>query len=102
KMVEEIKAHHHGKDEAVVERFLIEFRKASVVKKGLMLQQLKEHSAKADLSKKERKGLKRVYKTELVKRSALMRIVAAWLITVPVSGLLAAMLFFTIRGFMLP
>ena len=102
KMVEEIKAHHHGKDEAVVERFLIEFRKASVVKKGLMLQQLKGHSAEADLSKKERKGLKRVYKTELVKRSALMRIVAAWLITVPVSGLLAAMLFFTIRGFMLP
>ena len=57
---------------------------------------------RSDLSKKERKGLKRVYKTELVKRSALMRIVAAWLITVPVSGLLAAMLFFTIRGFMLP
>ena len=102
KMVEEVKAHHHGKDEAVVEAFLLEFRKASVAKKGLMLQQLKEHSARADLSKKERKGLKRVYKTELVKRSALMRIVAAWLITVPVSGALAALLYFTIRGIMLP
>ena len=64
KMVEEIRAHHHGKDEAEVARFLMEFRKASVAKKGMMLQQLKEeHSAKADLSKKERKGLKRVYKT---------------------------------------
>ncbi|MCB1801794.1 MAG: inorganic phosphate transporter [Gammaproteobacteria bacterium] len=102
KMVDEIKAHHQGKDEAEVESFLLEFRKASVVKKGQMLQQLKEHSARADLSKKERKGLKRVYKTELVKRSALMRIVAAWLITVPVSGLLAAILYFTIRGIMLP
>jgi len=102
KMVEEIKAHHQGRDEAEVASFLAEFRKASVAKKGAMLQQLKEHSVKADFSKKERKGLKRVYKTELVKRSALMRIVAAWLITVPVSGLLAAMLFFTIRGMMLP
>ena len=102
KMVAEIKAHHQGKDEAVVEAFLIEFRKASVREKGVMLQQLKARSAKADLSKKERKGLKRVYKTELVKRSALMRIVAAWIITVPFSGILAAMLYFTIRGMMLP
>ncbi|AGA92065.1 phosphate/sulfate permease [Thioflavicoccus mobilis 8321] len=102
KMVAEVKAHHHGKDEAEVEAFLIEFRKASLANKALMLQQLKEHSARAELSKKERKGLKRVYKTELVKRSALMKIVAAWVITVPVSGLLAALLYFTIRGFMLP
>lgn len=102
KMVEEIKAHHQGKNEAEVEIFLLEFRKASVTKKGQMLQQLKERSASADLSKKERKGLKRVYKTELVKRSAVMRIVAAWLITVPVSGLMAAILFYTIRGIMLP
>jgi len=102
KMVEEIKDHHHGSDEAEVESFLLEFRKASIEKKGIMLQQLKEHSAKAELSKKERKSLKREYKTELVKRSALLKIVAAWLITVPVSGLLAAILYFTIRGMMLP
>ena len=102
KMIDQIKDHHHGKDEAEVEAFLIEFRKASVTKKGEMLLQLKEHSATAELSKKERKGLKRVYKTELVKRSALLKIVAAWLITVPVSGLLAAALYFTIRGMMLP
>ena len=102
KMVAEIRAHHQGRNEAEVTAFLNEFRKASVAKKGRMLQQLKEHSASADLSKKERKGLKRVYKTELVKRSALLRIVAAWLITVPVSALLAALIFFTIRGMMLP
>ena len=67
-----------------------------------MLNQLKQHSLKAELSKKERKSLKREYKTELVKRSALMKIVAAWLITVPVSGLLAAILYFMLRGMMLP
>jgi len=102
KMLEEIRTHHQGRDVAEVAAFLMEFRKASVRQKGIMLQQLKEHSAKAELSKKERKGLKRVYKTELVKRSALMRIVAAWVITVPFSGLLAAVLYFTIRGIMLP
>jgi PiT family inorganic phosphate transporter len=31
-----------------------------------------------------------------------MKIVTAWLITVPVSGLMAALLFYTIRGMMLP
>ncbi|KHF25132.1 inorganic phosphate transporter [Solemya velum gill symbiont] len=101
KMVEEIKDHHHGRDEAEVEAFLLRFQKATIRRKAEMLQQLKEHSASADLSKKERKGLKKVYKTELVKRSALMKIVAAWVITVPVSGILAAMLFFMIRGLML-
>jgi PiT family inorganic phosphate transporter len=53
------------------------------------------------LSKKERKSLKRVYKTELVKRSALLKIVAAWLVTVPFSGALAALIFYAIRGMML-
>jgi PiT family inorganic phosphate transporter len=31
-----------------------------------------------------------------------LKIVAAWVITVPVSGILAAMIYFTIRGMMLP
>ena len=102
KMVEEIKLHHHDRDEAEIEAFLLDFQKASIADKAAMLEQLKRHTAPADLSKKERKDLKRVYKTELVKRSALMKIVAAWLITVPVSGLMAALLYFTIRGMMLP
>ena len=37
-----------------------------------------------------------------VKRSALMRIVAAWLITVPASALMAALFYFMIRGMALP
>jgi PiT family inorganic phosphate transporter len=102
KMIEQIHMHHMGQDQVVVEKFLNEFRKASLDEKSEMLRQLKEHSADADLSKKERRKLKRVYRHELVKRSALLRIVAAWLITVPVSAALAAMLFFMIRGMMLP
>ena len=42
------------------------------------------------------------YREQLVKRSALMKIVAAWVITVPASGLLAMLVFYAIRGAMLP
>jgi inorganic phosphate transporter, PiT family len=102
RMVEDIEQHHQGADKTEVESFLDEFSTASLDKKSDMLATLKQHNAHADLSKKERKGLKRVYRKELVKRSALMKIIAAWLITVPFSGLLAAIIFFTIRGMMLP
>ncbi|MCB2070637.1 MAG: inorganic phosphate transporter, partial [Ottowia sp.] len=56
----------------------------------------------AHFSKQERKALKRVYRYELVKRSQLLRIAAAWVITVPASALMAALLFFMIRGMMIP
>jgi PiT family inorganic phosphate transporter len=102
RIVDDIEQHHQGADKTEVERFLDEFNDASLDKKSDMLAQLKKHNAHAELTKKERKGLKQVYRKELVKRSALLKIVAAWLITVPFSGLLAAIIFFTIRGMMLP
>lgn len=101
KRLDEIKSHHHGADEQEVETFLNRFEQASVNDKGVMIRQLKSKAAGAELSKKERKNLKKIYRTELVKRAALLKIVAAWLITVPISGLLAALFFFTIRGMML-
>lgn len=101
-MVEEIKAHHAEQDEEVIEAFLLEFKAASLDEKRIMLKQLKKHSAKADLTKQERKQLRKIYKHELVKRSQLVKIAAAWVITVPATGLMAAMMYFTIRGLMLP
>jgi inorganic phosphate transporter, PiT family len=102
RMIVEIEHHHQGADHEEVEAFLARFEAAALDEKGAMLKELKRQKASAALSKKERKALKKLYRTELVKRSALLRIIAAWIITVPVSGLLAAMLFFTIRGMMLP
>jgi len=101
-MVEEIKSHHDEQDEEVIEAFLNDYKKAPLEEKRIMLKQLKKHSAKAELTKKERKQLRKVYKQELVKRSQLLKIAAAWVITVPATGLMAAMLYFTIRGVMLP
>lgn len=102
KIIHDIEHHHTGRDHDEVEQFLHEFESASIEGKRQMLDDMKKHTAKADLTKKERKALGRVYRQELVKRSALKRIAAAWLITVPASALMAAMLFFMLRGMMLP
>jgi PiT family inorganic phosphate transporter len=102
RIVDEIEMHHQGADRNEVESFMEEFKAASLDEKAQKLKQLKQHRANAELTKKERKGLKKVYRHELVKRSAFLKIAAAWVITVPASAFLAAMLFFTIRGMMLP
>jgi len=101
-MIEEIKHHHEGEDPEVIESFLIEFKHAHLQKKCEMLQQLKENSARAHLTKSERKRLRKIYRTELVKRSHLVKIAAAWVITVPVSGIMAALIYYMIRGMMIP
>ena len=100
--VDEIIDHHDGSDHEVVEAFIETFQKATVAKKRGMLQELKNNHNKAHFTKREKKSLKKVYRKELVKRSALLRIAAAWLITVPASAGLAAIIFYTIRGALLP
>jgi len=102
RMVVEIEHPHQGADRTEVEAFLARFEAAPLAGKGVMLDQLKRHKATTELNKKERKALKKIYRYELVKRSALLKIAAAWLVTVPVSAVLAAVIFFTIRGMMLP
>ena len=104
KMIEEIKRHHAGKEQKEVEAFLLKFNRASVANKGLMLKELKQQAKKTTpiITKEERKALRKVYRKELVKRSAFIKIVAAWVITVPMSATMAAMLYFMIRGMLLP
>jgi PiT family inorganic phosphate transporter len=97
-MIEEIKQHHAGADKEVVEDFLNRFEKASLADKRVMLERLKAHAEAADLSKRERKQIRKVYRHELVKRSAIYKIAAAWVITVPVSGALAAVIYYMIVG----
>ena len=102
KTIDQIEQHHSGRDQAEVEAFMAKFKSGSIEDKRMMLAEVKEHTAKAEFTKRERKGLKKVYHQELVKRSALLKIAAAWVITVPASGIMAALLFYAIRGMMLP
>jgi len=103
-MVAEIKVHHPEDDQQAIDAFLAKFEQASIQDKDLMLKDLKIKAKQqldpAHFSKMERKGLRKVYKQELVKRSQIMRIAAAWIITVPASALLAAIIFYVLRGMM--
>jgi PiT family inorganic phosphate transporter len=96
KMIEEIRMHHLGSDKEVVEKFLFEFARAEPDAKKVMFEQLKERAAALNLSKKEYKKMRRAYKNELVQRSALKKIVAAWVITVPASALMSAAIYYLI------
>lgn len=102
KTIQQIRDHHQGADQQEVEEYIWRFENASLEGKKALLAQLKAKEAEISLTKKERKSLDKVYQKELVKRSAFLKIVAAWVITVPASATLAAIIYFTIRGMMLP
>jgi len=48
--------------------------------------------------KSSKKNLKKAKKNQYVKRDAIKKIVAAWIITVPVAGVLSAMIYFMLKG----
>ena len=102
RMIEDIKLHHEGNSPEVVDAFLRRFEAAPIQEKGMMLRELKQSTAPKVLYKRERRNLRRIHRLELVKRSLLFRIAAAWVITVPLAAVMGAMFFFTIRGMMLP
>jgi PiT family inorganic phosphate transporter len=94
-MLDDIRDHHADQHPEAVEVFITRFEAADVTTKGEMLRQMKAQSASDRLlGKKERKALGRVRRIELVKRDLLLRIAAAWVITVPLAAMLAAMFFF--------
>ena len=98
KMLDEIKEHHPDEDKEAVDAFLHRFHKAGIDEKQEMLKQFKAHTAHADRSKRERKQIRKVYRNELVKRTAVFKIAAAWIVTVPASAIIAAMIYFMIFG----
>ncbi len=106
RIIEDIRAHHPPEDAAALDAFMERFTAATIEQRGEMLARLKQDFKNRRgpdyLAKSDRKQLRRGHKQELVKRSLMLRIVAAWLITVPASALIAAMLFYTLRGMLAP
>lgn len=103
--ITEIEKHHehNGSHPDELDVFLKRFKDASAKEKGQLLKDLKERSTrkKIHISKSERKDLRRAYKENLVKRSIMLRVIAAWVVTVPCSALLAGLIYYTIRGMLL-
>jgi PiT family inorganic phosphate transporter len=103
KVVEDVLHQHEGKkDFALAEQVLMEFQNAPAEDKKRILAKLKSMGEEAVIQAAERKQLQKALKRQLVHRSSLMKIVWAWIITVPVSGLMAAMFYFVLRGMLLP
>ncbi len=95
-----IMEHHDPAEQERLKPFLDDFRNASVEQMEKLLKQAKKKK-QVPLAKSERKRLKKIYREEMVKRSHLVRIAAAWIITVPASAIMAAILFYTLRGMMI-
>ena len=51
--------------------------------------------------KESKKSLKTAQKVQYVKRDAVKKIIAAWVITVPAAAVLSAAIYFMIRGIVL-
>ncbi|WP_420410780.1 inorganic phosphate transporter [Roseibium sp.] len=102
-VIENVMQHH--KDDPnfdEVEQVLMNFQNAPAEDKKRILSQLRKMGSEAVIDAAERKVLQKALKRQLVKRSALLKIVSAWIITVPVSAFLAALFYFVLRGMMLP
>jgi len=104
KAVIDIRQHLSDDAPEVAEEFLEKYEAADIMERGEMLAELKARKRAGDLifDKSERKRLTKAHKRELVKRSLIYKIAAAWVITVPAAAAMSAFYFFTIRGIMLP
>ena len=103
RMSHEVETCLRGKEPADIEAFMEEFNSAAIADKAAMVKDLRKNGcAKLYLAKQDRKDIRKGLRKELVKRAMLGRIIAAWVITVPASATMAAALYYTIRGFMLP
>lgn len=92
---------HEAEDQDQLRTYLRNFQTADVEEMRAMLKRAKKFPEEVPLTKKDRKRLKKIYKQELVKRKHLYRIAAAWVITVPASAVLGALMFFMLRGMLI-
>ncbi len=67
-----------------------------------MLSYIELLKEKDELVKKEKREFKLAKRVKYVKRDAVKKIIAAWLITVPAAALLSGSIFFMIKGIMAP
>ncbi|MCI2400864.1 inorganic phosphate transporter [Aliiroseovarius subalbicans] len=103
RVVEDVLHRHEGDPHFDdVEEVLRTFQNAPPEDKQRILDDLKAMGPEAVISAAQRKELQKALKRQLVKRSSLFKIASAWIITVPISAIVAAIFYFALRGMMLP
>lgn len=104
RLICDIENHHAGGDRAAVEAFISRFHAVPLKQRGAMLARLKEdfrNSRPVGEFRHDNPSRRGPCRPRLVKRSLMLGILATWVITVPVSMLLGALLFYMLRGMLL-
>ncbi len=103
-ILHEVHEAHPDGDTNSVDTFLERFHTVPFSARSAMLQKLKLDTriGQGDVTKADRKSIKRLHKRDLVDRKLVLRIFAAWIITVPATAAISAIVYFTLRGIMLP
>ncbi|MBW9266967.1 MAG: inorganic phosphate transporter [Candidatus Thiodiazotropha sp. (ex. Lucinisca nassula)] len=94
-LLETLRQQHQSRDKAQIEAFIQRFDRASFSEKGRLLAEL-DSDKQLKLSKKKRTSLQKLYRYEIVKRSTFIRIILAWIITLPIAGLFASLIYLLI------
>ncbi len=99
-LLEEVRRYQEGHAPEAIEAFVERFEHASFSEKGRMLEAMVRSDQSMGLENRERRALQKIYRQALVERSTLTRILSAWFLTLPVTGLLAAAVFELLDLFM--
>ena len=91
--LEMIRRHKAGQNQDEIDAFIQHFDRSSFHEKGKLLKELNNSDKEMRISNKDRKSLNKLYHKELVKRSTFIRIIMAWVITLPVTALLASLIY---------
>lgn len=103
-MLDDIRSCHAHASESELADFSARFEAADMGQRKTLLAELKANSSayNGPTTYRQRRAQRQSHTQALVKRSLMVRIAAAWLITVPASAAMAALVFYTLRGFLLP
>ncbi|MEW8524068.1 MAG: inorganic phosphate transporter [Candidatus Thiodiazotropha endolucinida] len=94
-LLETLRHQHRSRDKAQIEAFMQRFDRASFSEKGRLLAELDSNN-QLKLGKKKRTSLQNLYRYEIVKRSTFIRIILAWVITLPIAALFASLIYLLI------
>ncbi|MCI2393821.1 inorganic phosphate transporter [Aliiroseovarius sediminis] len=92
----EIRA-NHGAGQQAADRFIDRFHATPFTERAALLADLKARNGLSGQTMPAPKP-----KHALVDRAVVLRIIAAWLVTVPAAAAMASLIYFTLRGIMLP
>lgn len=93
KTLEKVRKCYAGEEREALDLFLHRFRSATLPRKKELLEGLYRQHADVQLTRKEIQRIHKLYHRQLVKRTLLRRIVAFWILTVPVSAALGGLLY---------